>query len=726
MTRGGLLRGLVAPALIAVTALSPVAAPGVPLVAPGTAAGPPVRVALPPSRDPVGAGALTVRIDTISPSVPGADDTLTLRGEITNTSAEPVTGVAALLRLSPTPLVNRGEIAEVLAGQGARTGEPVAGTRTDLDDRLEPGASVPFTLSAAVEDLGLGSPGAYVTGVEALGDAGTGVVRQDIDRTFLPWWPPGTTLPTLLLTTLWPLTGPPQQDAEGILLSEEPAVQMSPAGRLDTLVAAAASQPGAVSLVVDPQAVQVASDMSDGYEVLTDSGTSPGTRAGEVAQWLDDVRTAVADPVADPAAMLYGQPDVVAAVQGRVLAATLRQRPDIDAATEEALGVALPATVALLPGGVLDQPTADRLARAGLAATVLSDRALPLATPTYFTPSGSVVLETGEGPLPALLTDSGLSAALAMPLGSSAERTAAQQRLLAETLTTVAELPETQRLLVAAPEPGWSPPAEGARMIVETLASTPWIEPTGLASALAREPSTLARSPLVYSAADVEAQLPADQVDDVRDQFDGLAAYRQILADPDDLPLSATTAPTRGLSSWWRNHPEEADDLIDRVNAQVRAATGSVRVVSSGSITVSGSSGTIPVTVENLGTRPVRVGLELTSDPPQLFVADPIEPFRIEPGTRTSLEVTAQVAAAGPVPVTVQLTTAEGLPFGIPGELVVQSSAYADAARILVRAALAALLLAVVVHAVRRARRRRAAGGAHAPASDQATEVVGG
>jgi hypothetical protein len=130
-------------------------------------------------------------------------------------------------------------------------------------------------------------------------------------------------------------------------------------------------------------------------------------------------------------------------------------------------------------------------------------------------------------------------------------------------------------------------------------------------------------------------------------------------------------------------------------------------VVSSGSITVSGASGTIPITIENAGPTEVTVGLELSSTPPQLFSAEPVEPFTIAPGRRTSVEVTAQVAAAGPIPVTVQLVTARGQAFGEPTVLVVESAAYANAARVLVQLALGALVLAVVVHGIRRARRRR-------------------
>jgi hypothetical protein len=66
--------------------------------------------------------------------------------------------------------------------------------------------------------------------------------------------------------------------------------------------------------------------------------------------------------------------------------------------------------------------------------------------------------------------------------------------------------------------------------------------------------------------------------------------------------------------------------------------------------------------------------------------------------------------------VEVQLTTPDGRDFGEPGELTVQSSAYANAAGILVRVALGALVLAVVVHGVRRARRRRRPAPAEEPA----------
>ena len=669
----------------------------------------PSAVAAPAVERPaLGAGDLTIQITSLAPAIPEPGDELTVAGSITNSSDAPVSDVSALLRVSPTPLVNRDEIPEVLAGAGQRLGEPIVGADDAVADELAPGQSRPFEVRADIDDLGLGGAGVYVTGVEARGDAGAGTVRQDMDRTFLPWWPRDTAVEPLLLTTLWPLTGAPLRDAEGVLLTEDAAIQMSPAGRLSRLLDAGAADPGAVSLVIDPEALQSAADLADGYQVRRPDGSvESGTRRREVADWLESLTAAVSAPGADASASLYAWPDIDAARRGKVLSTALRQRPRIDAATGEILGAPLPSSVVLAPGGVAQPSTLTALAAARATVVVLSDRAAPQVEPTYFTPSGNVLLPTAEGDLRALLCDSGLSETLALPMGTPAEQTAARQALLAQTLVTAMELPETQRLLVTGPDPAWDPPAGAAEMVVTALTGAPWVSPTSLAAALAREPSSLARD-LVAPTPEQEAQeLPAAHVAQVRDQYRGLTQYAGVVTDPAVIPEVTRTAPTRQLGAWFRTHPEARAELTTLVNDQVGGLTDSVRVVSSGSITVSGASGTIPITIENAGPTEVTVGLELSSTPSQLFSAEPVEPFTIAPERRTSVEVTAQVAAAGPIPVTIQLLTAQGDAFGEPGLLVVESAAYANAARVLVQVALGALLLAVVVHGVRRARRRR-------------------
>ena len=513
-----------------------------------------------------------------------------------------------------------------------------------------------------------------------------------MDRTFLPWWPRDTAVEPLLLTTIWPLTGAPLRDAEGVLLTEDAAVQMSPAGRLSRLLDAGAADPGAVSLVVDPEALQSAADLADGYQVRRPDGSvEPGTRRREVADWLDSLTAALSAPGADASASLYAWPDIDAARRGKVLTTALRQRPRIDEATTEILGAPLPSSVVLAPGGVAQPSTLAALAAARATVVVLSDRAAPQVEPTYFTPSGNVLLPTAEGDLRALLADSGLSrdAGPAHGHAGRADRCApGTARPDAGDRDGAPRDPATGR---DRPRPRWDPPAGAAQMVVTALTGAPWVSPTSLAAALAREPSSLARV-LVAPTPEQEAQeLPAAHVAQVRDQYRGLTQYAGVVTDPAVIPEVTRTAPTRQLGAWFRTHPEARAELTALVDGQVGALIDSVRVVSSGSITVSGASGTIPITIENAGPTEVTVGLELSATPSQLFSADPVEPFTIAPERRTSVEVTAQVAAAGPIPVTIQLLTAEGDAFGEPGLLVVESAAYANAARVLVQVALGAL-----------------------------------
>lgn len=659
-------------------------------------------------RPAVGAGSLAVRIESVTPTIPQAGDTLRVTGTIANTTDQPVAGVSAVLRVSRTPLPSRGEIHEVLAGEGQRFGEPAGGTGSvDALDSLAPGGSAAFRVSVAVDDLGLTVPGVYVTGVEARGDAGTGVQRHDLDRTFLPWWPEDTSAQPLLLTTLWPLVGAPMRDATGVLLDEQPAVEMSPAGRLDTLLAAAEQSPGIASVLLDPQVMESADDLAEGYLVRDGDGTTPGTRSREVALWLERVRSLAGDPGADVHAILYGYTDVVAAQHGRALGAVLRQRPLADELTADAVGRRIDSDVVMVPGGAADEATLRALADAEAGVAVLTDTSLPVTPPTFFTASGNVLWSTQDGDLPVLLVDSGLSAALAMPMASQAQLVAARQRLLAETLVIVTELPSAQRLAVASPAPDWSPPAAGAAMVLDTIGAAPWLTPTTVEQARSRPPSSMAHTLAEYTAEQRAQELPEPQVRRAREQARGLTSYTEALADPDELPVVARTAPTRMLSGWLRGRDEQRRALSAAISEQVADALSSVQVVSNGSITVSGASGTIPVTVENLGASAVTVGLALTSSPAQLFTADPVPPFRIESGRRTSVEVAARVNSAGAIPVSIQITTADGDPFGVPGTLTVRSSAYANAARILVRVSLGLLLFTVLVHGVRRARGRR-------------------
>jgi hypothetical protein len=485
---------------------------------------------------------------------------------------------------------------------------------------------------------------------------------------------------------------------------------MSPSGRLTRLLDAAAREPGAVSLVVDPDTVGAAAAMADGYTVRSSDGAvTDGTRSSEVAQWLDDLRAALAAPGVAATAALNAWPDVDAVRRGKLLNRILREQPAAEQQAADVAGQDLGGTLVMPPGGVAQPLTLAALSKAPVRAVLLSDRSLPLTEPSFFTPSGNVVVPTQGQDLPGLLADSRLSETLARPMDTPAEQAAVRQALLAQTLVTASELPGTQRLLVAAIDPTWNPPPGAARMVANALTDTPWTAPRTLAQALAREAGTMSRTAVDPTPEEVAQELPPRHVERTRDLYRDLRTYSGMVSQPQDIPAVTQSSPTRLLSAWLRTRTPARRTLTGRVDAQLTARLNSVHVLSSGSITVSGTSGSIPITVDNTGPQQVTVGLQFTSTPAQLFEAEPVEPFTVDPGRRTSVVATAQVAASGPVPVTIRLMTADGRVFGGPTVLVVESAAYANVARLMVRVAIVALVLTVLVHGVRRARRRRRA-----------------
>ena len=140
----------------------------------------------------------------------------------------------------------------------------------------------------------------------------------------------------------------------------------------------------------------------------------------------------------------------------------------------------------------------------------------------------------------------------------------------------------------------------------------------------------------------------------------------------------------------------------------LRVISGLLKAAS-GSVSLPGETGTIPVTIANDLDVPVTVGLRVTGEPAVRLDAPPVAPVTIAPGRKASVEVTARVAGSGSVTAVLQLTTPSGEDYGPPARIEVGSAAYARAAAWVVGAAFALLLALVAVNTVRRVRVARAA-----------------
>ncbi|MFD0329665.1 hypothetical protein ACFQZC_19400 [Streptacidiphilus monticola] len=157
---------------------------------------------------------VTVTINTVSPTAPKSNGTVTLSGAVTNTGAGAVHDLHLGLRTTGNPMQTRAEIADT-ADRGARSsvdGLELKSPRQDVGS-LAAGASAPFTLKVSVKDLHLSSDeGVFALTVDAEGTTNSAAYLHSLGaaRTFLPLYPSkGTAKPTQI-ATLWPIVAAPR------------------------------------------------------------------------------------------------------------------------------------------------------------------------------------------------------------------------------------------------------------------------------------------------------------------------------------------------------------------------------------------------------------------------------------------------------------------------------------------------------------------------------------
>ncbi len=660
-------------------------------------------------------GVLPVTLSSMTPAVPTAADTLVISGTVANTASTTARSVVVRLRLSPTPVRNRSEIAAILGGSAGRTGITVEGTRTAVADALAPGAKATFTIVVPVATLKLSSrtDEVVVLGVESLADLdndGQGPIQTGYTRTFVPWFPvPDQVTPTPVVW-LFPLTTAPSRAGDGVFLDDHLATEVSAKGRLSRLLDAAEGAPSAVSWVVDPALLQSLQDMTDGYVVRKPGGSEvPGTGATDAHNWLDRLSALTAS--AEVTASAYADPDVVALhragldVDIALASTTARDLPQQLLTATVGHGLAWPADQ------LSDDGTLTVLRASGSRVVVLSAASFPASPAVTFTPSGSVDIATGGAPLRAALSDPTVSALVGSPvrgavaLPGTSDPIVRRQTALAEIAMTTLELPTTPRTLVIAPDTRWSPYAVGTHDLVMAVAASPFATASRLSALVAAPASEIPRTRADYPAAARAAELTPSYLATVATGRRDLAALRAVAPDTTGESTDELEAGlTRAESSAWRADPAGGRRLLAGLRREIATETALVSVLSRAPVTLPGDSGTIPVTVANDLDRPARVGLRLTGTPATRFVAKDVAAVTLAPGEKSTLEVNARVLGTGPVTVAITLLTPDGQPFGEPTITQVRSAAYARAAQWVVGGLFGILVLLLGVNFVRRRR----------------------
>ena len=668
-----------------------------------------------------------VFIDRLTPVVPTSDDNLRVEGRIVNDSGDVMSGVSVRLRLSSTPITARSQIDEV-QGAGLRTETPeptdviIDGTESNVTETLAPRGQATFSIRVPFSELPLAGNGVYAMGVEVLADRSqdpTAGDRQGMVRTFLPWFPDPVT--PVQLVWLWPLADWPAREANGVFLNDRTPQAVSPGGRLTTLLESASLQPRSVSWIADPALLQAVQDMTDGYQVQRGGSVVVGDRSADARAWLQSLQSAL-DQSRLPATtnptlrvIPYADVDAVALTRAGMDTDVVRAITQAAPTASAAIGQQVIGGLYWAPFGRLDKPTADLLASAGVRTVILSGRALRAQNAYAGANTGRAVINTSFGALQAVLREPRMSALLTEPQTSRSRSILVRQTFLAESAVLAGTIPQDapSRAIVVGPDDiRWDPSPAVANSLLRATLSAPWLQPLGLGEFLESSVNPLRRDRGAYGGKAQGSELTAEYLADVRSVSRELASFTSVLDNPIGVSDAFASALLRTQSSAWRSEPQTGRELLGTVQSQLTGQIDQVNVLSDGTVTFSGETGRVPITIENSLDRAVTVGVELRASPSIRLESAPLSDITVEPGRKVSVDIEARVVGSNVLPVRVQLLTPDGSAFGTPARIELASTAYARAAAWVVAIAFVAIVVFVVVGVIRRIAVARRGGAA--------------
>ncbi len=639
-----------------------------------------------------------IAVESLSPVLrPGDGEVLHVAGRITNTGTESLRGLRARLLLGE-PVGSRSLLNETPGSNLG--GTPVGDER--LAGELSPDSvdSLAFTFDVPVEELSLDRREPHVHRLRV--DIRSRGVRVGVADTFLPWWPAETQ--RTRISWVWPLVEPSHRalgsdfyDAD--LLGD--LVDGRLATLLDTAVEAAPGTP--VTWAVDPELIESVSLLAKGSTIRSEpEGRSPGQP--EAMAWLTKAKRALG-----AGALLtlpYGDPDL-AALADTVLASDIAGAVRFgDERMRELVGRAGDPELAWPPDGQLDVRTQELLTGVGAQGIVVAERALPLQESLTFTPTAPYPLQAGALTVTALVADSGLADLVAAGPGDTGRRIAVQ-RFLAETALITLERPNDARSVVVTPPRTWDPDPAYAGQLLAFTGSVPWLAPTTLPQTL-REPVSTA--PRTLRPAPVGDALRPEYVQSVLAARRMHGRYRSILTTPGDLPRLLDDALLRAESAGWRDQPAGGARLVGTVSGTLREEFAKLQVATGGVITLSGSSGKIPITVVNDLGQPVLIRIRLNTRG-RLALDENCyrgcEAVTVNPG-RATVTFTGEPLTSGNFPVYVELlppSLADDAPLVPVATLQIRSKNFGKLALLITGGAFALLLGGSVQRLLRRHRR---------------------
>ena len=288
---------------------------------------------------------------------------------------------------------------------------------------------------------------------------------------------------------------------------------------------------------------------------------------------------------------------------------------------------------------------------------------------------------------------------------------AVRQRFLAETAMIAAEAPDSARTIVVAPPEGWSPPQTLASDLLGDTTAVPWLKPAALGS-LSSAPDTQRTVPRQPPPASQESpgELSHGYLSQISALGARLGAYKSMLYQPDQAYVQALDQALIATESaaWRGGGMSQGLALADSLKAYLKNAESKVKIITSAQVTMGGSSGQVPVSIQNGLHQAIQVRVVASADKSpgrtsQLTVGRLPRPVVVQPQQPLTVRLQVSSAPQGSTVIHLSLTSANGTPLTFTDtQLTVLSTRYGRAILFLIGAAIGVLVLTSVYRGVRR------------------------
>lgn len=441
---------------------------------------------------------------------------------------------------------------------------------------------------------------------------------------------------------------------------------------LDALVRDFAGKP--VDVAVSPTLLTQLARMRAGYTVLEGSAARqvPAGQGGSAAaaEALAAMKRIVASAQVETSALPFAAPKLPALVAGglaRDLPVQLQRGRD---QVKTVLGSAPVPTVLRPPGSALDQASLEALPGEGIDLLVLDPAAVPpAAQPLGFAAPPTAALVTDGVTVTAVVPDAGLQALLSSPM-TTADPVLGAQAVLGELAAIWLERPGIERgVALTVPEDLLMPGAFFGPL-VRGIAGAPWIHPmpaTGLAETF--PPSDPVRLQPIDTGSFAHAYIA-----DLKDARRLIDAYRSMLVNPSPVPDQLET------TLLWAESGEFVDvqllgiEFVHSVRDVLSAQFRKVWPDTGLPVTLTSSTGRIPIRLTNETGQPVRITVELVSPHLRFTQGASQGPVQLAGGEET-LNFNVQLQTTGRFQVQVLVKSPSGRVVN-KGTLIIRSTAY--------------------------------------------------